>query len=89
MEDLFQLIKDIKDQFPEAKGIASGAIYSDYQRDRVENICKRLQMESLAYLWHLDQKELLSSMVRHNINAVLIKVAAIGKLRMLLAHIHA
>ena len=37
------------------QGVASGAIASDYQRLRVEAVCGRLGLTSLAYLWHQPQ----------------------------------
>jgi diphthamide synthase (EF-2-diphthine--ammonia ligase) len=44
---------------PEVEAVASGAIASDYQRLRVEDVCRRLGLVSLAYLWHRPQEELL------------------------------
>lgn len=38
VEDLYQLLKNIKDQHPEITAVASGAILSTYQRNRVENV---------------------------------------------------
>ena len=32
----------------------------------------------LAYLWHRDQKELMAEMIEKGVNAIVIKVAAIG-----------
>ena len=79
-----------------------GAIASDYQRIRVENMyvkcvyvmpahhtsciscvglccrCKRLDLTMLAYLWHRDQKELMAEMIDKGVNAIVIKVAAMG-----------
>ena len=40
--------------------------------------CDRLGLTSLAYLWRRDQKELLDEMIELGLEAVLIKVAAIG-----------
>ena len=40
--------------------------------------CSRLGLSSLAYLWRRDQQELLSEMISSGIEAVLIKVAAMG-----------
>lgn len=55
-----------------------GAILSNYQRVRVEHVCNRLGLKSLAYLWERDQKELLAEMASAGVNAILVKVAAIG-----------
>lgn len=52
-----------------------GAILSDYQRVRVENVCGRLGLISLAYLWRRDQKELLQEMIDSRLHAIIIKVS--------------
>eukprot|EP00775_Hariotina_reticulata_P010371 gene10371-10529_t len=78
VEDLLSLLAFIQQQHPEVQAVATGAIASDYQRLRVENVCSRLGLVSLAYLWHQPQDQLLSDMVANDIEAVLVKVAAIG-----------
>ncbi len=40
--------------------------------------CDRLGLTSLAYLWERNQKELLAEMADSGVNAILIKVAAMG-----------
>lgn len=60
--------------------ILKGAILSTYQKNRVENVCKRLSLISLAYLWERDQLELLDEMITSDIHAVLIKIACIGRI---------
>lgn len=55
-----------------------GAILSNYQRTRVENVCTRLGLTSLAFLWQREQHELLDEMVAAGVDAVIIKVAGIG-----------
>ncbi|KAJ2858641.1 hypothetical protein J3B02_000021 [Coemansia erecta] len=77
-EDLFQLLTKVKLQHPDIQGVSVGAIFSRYQANRVQNICDRLGLTMLAYLWQRDQKELLHEMVENGIDAVLIKVAAMG-----------
>lgn len=41
-------------------------------------VCSRLGLVSLAYLWHQPQQQLLADMVASDIEAVLVKVAALG-----------
>lgn len=77
VEDLYELLKLVKEN-EEVDGISVGAILSDYQRVRVENVCKRLNLQPLAYLWHRNQEDLLREMIACNIQAVIIKVAALG-----------
>ncbi|XP_074853026.1 diphthine--ammonia ligase isoform X2 [Carettochelys insculpta] len=77
VEDLYQLLKLVKDK-EGVEGVSVGAILSDYQRVRVEDVCKRLNLQSLAYLWRRNQEALLKEMISSNIQAVIIKVAAFG-----------
>ena len=58
--------------------MCSGAILSDYQRVRVENVCSRLGLVSLSYLWRRDQAELFDEMIDSKVEAILIKVATLG-----------
>ncbi|KAH9077328.1 hypothetical protein EDB83DRAFT_2645725 [Lactarius deliciosus] len=77
-EDLYALLADVKSQHPDARGVAVGAILSNYQRVRVEHVCRRLSLTPLSYLWQRDQAELLSEMIAAEMEAILIKVAGIG-----------
>lgn len=79
VEQLYCLLRDMKlvhnIQFD---AISVGAIASSYQKSRVENICQRLNLKMLAYLWNEDQDSLLQRMIDNNFEAILIKVACIG-----------
>ncbi|KAI8058125.1 hypothetical protein BDF22DRAFT_663954 [Syncephalis plumigaleata] len=77
-EDLYELLKEVKTCYPEIEAVSVGAILSNYQRIRVEHVCQRLGLTSLAYLWQQDQAELLNSMIENSLHSVLIKVAAMG-----------
>ena len=61
--------------------MCSGAILSDYQRVRVENVCSRPGLTVLAFLWQRDQSELLGEMISAGLEAVLVKVACLGLTR--------
>nr|XP_005300026.1 diphthine--ammonia ligase isoform X3 [Chrysemys picta bellii] len=77
VEDLYHLLKLVKDK-EGVEGVSVGAILSDYQRVRVEDVCKRLNLQPLAYLWRRNQEALLKEMITSNIQAIIIKVAAFG-----------
>ena len=77
VEDLYQLLHNIK-QTMNFDAICSGAILSDYQRVRVENVCQRLDLVSLAYLWRRDQADLLDEMIESKMESIIIKVASLG-----------
>ncbi|KAH8235822.1 hypothetical protein KR032_008157 [Drosophila birchii] len=77
VEDLYSLLETCKHEL-QVEAVAVGAILSDYQRVRVENVCSRLNLISLAYLWRRDQTELLQEMIDCQVHAIIIKVAALG-----------
>ncbi|KAM4012980.1 diphthine--ammonia ligase [Anomaloglossus baeobatrachus] len=77
VEDLYHLLKLVKDK-EAVDAVSVGAILSDYQRVRVENVCQRLDLQPLAFLWRRKQEELLDEMISSKLHAVLIKVAAFG-----------
>ncbi|NXW94890.1 DPH6 ligase, partial [Alopecoenas beccarii] len=77
VEDLYDLLKLVKDK-ERVEAVSVGAILSDYQRDRVEDVCRRLNLQPLAYLWRRNQEILLKEMISSNIQAIIIKVAALG-----------
>ncbi|KAK8815717.1 hypothetical protein WA538_004841 [Blastocystis sp. DL] len=78
VEDLYYALKTVKDRFPDVEGVSSGAILSNYQRERVENVCSRLNLISLAFLWEQEQRSLLHSMIEDGLVAVIIKTATMG-----------
>ena len=78
IEDLFRLILRVCQLHPDLEGVSCGAILSHYQRTRVENVCDRLGLTSLTYLWQRDQRELMAEMCQNDLDARIVKVAAIG-----------
>ena len=78
VEDLLHLLSTVVAQMPEVGAVCAGAILSNYQRARVESVCARLGLASLAYLWQREQAPLLEEMVGAGVSAVLVKVASLG-----------
>merc|ERR1719186_1202955 len=77
VEDLYELLLRVRDEMG-VTGVSVGAILSDYQRVRVEDVCRRLGMTSLAYLYRRDAEELLEEMIGAGMECILIKVACMG-----------
>jgi diphthine-ammonia ligase len=77
VEDLYRILDKVKREC-QIDAVSVGAIASDYQRLRVEHVCQRLGLEMLAYLWHREQKKLMAEMISSGLNAIIIKVAAMG-----------
>ncbi|PFH34598.1 hypothetical protein BESB_066310 [Besnoitia besnoiti] len=78
VEDLLHLLKAVKKRFPSITAVTAGAILSDYQRQRVENVCQRLGLQPFFFLWHRAQGQLLREMAAWGLDAVLVKTAAWG-----------
>ncbi|CAH0560796.1 unnamed protein product [Brassicogethes aeneus] len=77
VEDLYLLLKEVMEEM-EVEAVSVGAILSDYQRIRVENVCVRLNLVPLAYLWQQKQADLFNEMIKCEVDAIVIKVAALG-----------
>ncbi|XP_057655168.1 uncharacterized protein LOC130893248 [Diorhabda carinulata] len=77
VEDLYLLLKQIRNEII-FEAVSVGAILSDYQRVRVENVCIRLSLVPLCYLWQRNQIELLDEIIKCEVDAKVIKVATLG-----------
>ncbi|CAG5094633.1 Oidioi.mRNA.OKI2018_I69.XSR.g13729.t1.cds [Oikopleura dioica] len=77
VEDLYLLLAKMKKQM-QIDGICCGALLSDYQRVRVESVCSRLGLVSLAPLWQKDQKQYIQDLSQLGFEVVIVKVAALG-----------
>lgn len=77
VEDLFYGLKKILAEL-DFKFISSGAIHSNYQKNRLENICKRLNIKVVSPLFGMCQKQLLNDILNYRINAIVVKVAGGG-----------
>lgn len=94
IEDLYVLLDRVKKDIPDLEAVSVGAILSSYQRTRVENVCSRLGLTALSYLWQRDQRELMEEICSMSkdiskqgseaaqefgkLDARIIKVAAVG-----------
>lgn len=78
VEDLYRLMQMMKEAHPEIQAVSSGAIMSTYQKNRVENLCGRLNLKSLAPIWKMDPKVLLQKFEEGEVKAILIRVCSYG-----------
>lgn len=60
------------------EGLVSGAIYSNYQRRRIDDICEEFGIKSLNPLWKKKPKEMLKEMVAEGFKIIISAVAAGG-----------
>ena len=73
VEDLKSLVEEL-----DIEGIVSGAIASDYQRTRIEGICRRLRLKCMTPLWHEDPLALLKELLSLEFNVIVTGVYAYG-----------
>ena len=75
LEDLKKALERIKD---EIDGVVSGAIQSEYQKTRIDRVCKELKLKSLAPLWHRDAEQLLKEEIEEGFEIIMTGVFAEG-----------
>lgn len=61
-EEELSSLKDVLSTI-DIDGVISGAIASEYQRTRIEQVCHDLSLKSFTPLWHKDQSLLLKDMI--------------------------
>ena len=73
--DLEIAIKKAKKEY-KIKGIVSGALASNYQKSRIEDVCKKLKLNSLAPLWNKDGFEYLDDIIKNKFKVIITAVSA-------------
>ena len=78
VESLYKLLSRVIGENPEVNAISTGAIESNFQRLRVMNICERLHLEHISYLWKSPPKNILSDVIEKKMLCVIVKVSSMG-----------
>jgi predicted ATP pyrophosphatase (TIGR00289 family) len=76
LDDLENILTRLKSKGIEA--IYSGAIESVYQRSRIDAICEKLELKSIAPLWHQDPLEYMNQIIDLGFEVIITSVAAYG-----------
>lgn len=74
-------LEDLKKALKEAKsieGIVSGAVASEYQKNRIDGICKELGLKSIAPLWKEDPEKLFKEEIESGFEIVITAVSTAG-----------
>ncbi|VVB74477.1 Amidophosphoribosyltransferase [Candidatus Tiddalikarchaeum anstoanum] len=77
LNDLFDTVKNARDKY-ELEGIVTGALFSNYQRGRIVNVCEKLGLKVFSPMWHENQEGELRELIRDGFKFVLVNVAALG-----------
>ncbi len=60
------------------KGVVSGALASNYQRERIEKICEKLKLKCFSPNWHVDGEKYLKNLVEKGYKIIITGIAAEG-----------
>ena len=73
VEDLKHLIEKL-----DVEGIVSGAVASNYQKTRIEKICRQLSLKSVMPLWHEKELHILNEILDLKFEVIITGVYAYG-----------
>lgn len=75
LTDLADVLSLAKEKY-KIEGVTTGAVASNYQKTRIDKICRELGLESIAPIWQTDQEKYLRSLLASEFSAVIVAVAA-------------
>ncbi len=77
LDDLKRAILRAKKEFG-IEGVTAGALASNYQKERVEKICKELGLKVFAPYWQYNQEKYLREILEAGFEIIFTRVAALG-----------
>lgn len=75
--DLKNAIAFAKSKFG-INGVVAGTLYSKYQKERIEKICKELDLNLITPLWHMKEEEEIRLLLDNDFKFIICKIAAFG-----------
>ena len=75
--DLRRTLEWLKSE-DKVSGLVTGAVASDYQKTRFDNLCDTIGLKTYAPLWHKDPKLLVLNLLKFGFRIILTAVAAKG-----------
>ncbi|MDP3728260.1 MAG: diphthine--ammonia ligase [bacterium] len=77
LKDLEKALQEAKEKY-KIEGIISGAIFSQYQRERLEKVADKVGLKVFSPLWHMDQEQEIRQLIREGFEVILSSIAAEG-----------
>jgi ABC transporter with metal-binding/Fe-S-binding domain ATP-binding protein len=77
LEDLKEALAKLKKSLG-IEAIVSGAIASEYQRTRLDNVCEKLGLRSFAPLWHKNEETLVRDEIDAGFEIIVTACSALG-----------
>ncbi|MGP8337404.1 MAG: diphthine--ammonia ligase [Methanosarcinaceae archaeon] len=60
------------------EGVVTGALYSNYQKERIERVCDELGLKVFSPLWHVDQETEMRDLLKLGYMFIFSSIAAYG-----------
>ncbi len=76
LNDLKKVLEDLKSRGVDS--IFAGALASQYQKSRIDDLCSEIGLESKAPLWHWDPKDYMEKIIELGFEVIIISVSAEG-----------
>lgn len=73
LEDLKKVLEGL-----DIDGVVSGAIASDYQRERIGKVCDELGLKNFSPIWHKNQENILRYQIRSGFEIMIDSISAEG-----------
>ncbi len=77
LKDLEKALIDAKKLY-DIEGVVVGALFSNYQRDRVQAVATKLGLKFFAPLWHKDQEKELKELLNNKFEFIISSIASDG-----------
>ncbi|MBD3249239.1 diphthine--ammonia ligase [Candidatus Woesearchaeota archaeon] len=77
LEDLKKALLKAKEEYC-IEGIVTGALFSNYQRERIEKVADSLGLKIFAPLWHINQETEMREIIDNGFKFIIVKVMADG-----------
>jgi asparagine synthase (glutamine-hydrolysing) len=77
LKDLEKALIKAKNKY-KIEGIVTGALFSHYQRERIEKIADKLALKIFSPLWHMNQEEEMKELIKQDYEIIFSSIAADG-----------
>ncbi|MDD5254278.1 MAG: diphthine--ammonia ligase [Candidatus Nanoarchaeia archaeon] len=77
LKDLRTALKKAKEKY-HIEGVTTGALFSNYQRERIEKVADSLGLKIFSPLWNMDQEKEMRMILQDGFKFIITKIAAEG-----------
>jgi diphthine-ammonia ligase len=75
LKDLTDIIEQVKEKY-KIDTIVTGALHSEYQASRIQEICDKLKLKCFNPLWHKDEIDYLHELIENKFKIMIVGVFA-------------